>query len=69
MDEIMEMIKSTYQDLQRLEIAPTKNNLLILANALSTLENCFTVMSKAKVINNEPKEEPEDGNDFHESES
>ena len=46
-----------------------KNNLLILANALSTLENCFTVMSKAKVINNEPKEEPEDVNDFHESES
>lgn len=69
MDEIMEMIKNSYQELQRLEIVPTKNNMLILLNALSTLENCFTVMSKAKVVNNETKEEPEDVNNVHESES
>jgi len=69
MDEIKEMIKNTYQELQKLEIAPTKNNLLILVNALSTLENCFTVISKAKVVNNETKEEPEDGNVLNESES
>ena len=68
MDELLGMIKQTYQELQNLEIAPTKNNIVILNNALNTLENCFTVISKAKVINPEDgnKEEPEDGINVHE---
>lgn len=68
MDELLGMIKQTYQELQNLEIAPTKNNIAILNNALNTLENCFTVISKAKVINpeDENKEEPEDVNEINE---
>ena len=66
MDELKEMIKQAYQDLQRLEIAPTKNNLSILSNVLNTLETCFAVMSKAKVIDNEKKEETTDGNNDNE---
>lgn len=66
MDEIKEMIKNSYQELQRLEIAPTKNNLSILCNVLNTLETCFTVMSKAKVTDNEEKEETTDGNNDNE---
>ena len=71
MDELKEMIKQTYQELQNLEIAPTKNNIVILNNALNTLENCFTVISKAKVINPEDgnKEEPEDVNEINEPRS
>lgn len=67
MDELKRMIKECYNRLQGLEgFQPTRDNVKTMNDTLDVLDACYTVISKAKVIDNEEKEEPEDGNNDNE---
>ena len=63
MDELKQMIKECYNRLQGLDgFQPTRDNIKTMNDTLYVLDACYTVISKAKVIDNEEKEEPEYGN-------
>ena len=67
MDELKRMIQECYNRLQNLEgFQPTRDNIKTMNDTLYVLDACYTVISKAKVIEEEEKEEPTDGNNDNE---
>ena len=59
MNELLTSIDRAYQEIQNLQLQPTKNNLAIIMDVLQVLENAYSHLKECSCHKETEKEEPE----------
>lgn len=59
MNELLTSIDRAYQEIQNLQLQPTKNNLAIIMDVLQVLENAYNHLKECPGHKEVKKEEPE----------
>ena len=59
MNELLTSIDRAYQEIQNLQLQPTKNNLAIIMDVLQVLENSYNHLKECSCHKEAEKEEPE----------